>query len=74
MLRNNSKGLERCKTYVQGHIILHVTFDEKKSEIRFIKYVGALLKNYVFQPIVFGAENVLTAPNDVLSDIFTVLF
>jgi len=36
MLRNNSKGLERCKTYVQGHIILHGTFDEKKK----VKYVS----------------------------------
>jgi len=48
---------------------------EKKSEVRFRKNSGALLKKqYVFQPIVHGAENVSTAPNDVLSVTFAVLF
>jgi len=29
-LRNNSKGCERCETYVLGHRTLHGTFGEKK--------------------------------------------
>jgi len=47
----------------------------EKSEVRFIKNAGTLLKKqYVFQRIVLGAESVLTAPNDVLSEKFIVLF
>jgi len=47
----------------------------KKSEVRFRKNAGTLLKKqYVFKPVVYSAESVLTAPNDVLSDNFTVLF
>lgn len=29
-LRNNCKGLERCKIYVQGHRVLHGTFSQTK--------------------------------------------
>ena len=34
-LRNNSKGRERCETYVQGHRLLHGTFGVKR-----VKYVS----------------------------------
>jgi len=45
-LRNNSKvgRLERYETYVQGHRVLYGTLAKKKGEVRFRKYVGALLK------------------------------
>jgi len=32
-LRNNSKGRQRCKKYVQVDRILHGTFDEKKQYV-----------------------------------------
>ena len=68
-LSNNSKGLERCKTYVQRQRILHGTFGEKQSEVRFTKDAGALIKKqYVFKRIVHSTENVSTAPKDVLSE------
>ena len=49
---------------------------QKWSTVRFRKFAGALLKNtkHVFKHIVLGAESALTAPNDILSDKFTVLF
>jgi len=45
-LRNNSKvgRLERYETYVQKHRVLYGTLAKKKGEVRFRKYVGALLK------------------------------
>jgi len=47
----------------------------EKSVVRFRKNVGVLLnKQYVFKHIVLGAGSVLTAPNDVLSEKFIVLF
>jgi len=45
-LCNNSKGLERSKMYVQGHRVLHDTFD-KKNEVRIRKNFGSLLKKTV---------------------------
>jgi len=44
MLRNSSKGRERCKTYVQWYIILHGTFGEKKTKLHFGKNARALLR------------------------------
>ena len=46
-LRNNSKGVNVVKRTcnVQVHWILHGTFGPEKSEVRFIKNVGDLLKN-----------------------------
>ena len=48
----------------------------KKSEVRFRKNAGALLKKKqsVFQRVVLSAKSVLTAPNDVLSETLTVIF
>jgi len=60
---------------VQGHRCLHGRFGEKKCEVRFKKTAGALLKNECFfQRVALGAESILTAPNDVLSEKFTALF
>jgi len=35
-IRNNSKGRERCKTYLQGDRILHSTFGKNKA----VRYVS----------------------------------
>ena len=73
-MNNTSKGRERYETCVHGHKVCMALLG-KKSEVRFRKKAGTLLKKqYVFKPVVYSAESVLTAPNDVLSDNFTVLF
>ena len=65
-LRNNSKGRERCKTYMKGDI------GEKNSDVL---YVSEKTQTPIrLKHIVKCAESVLTAPNDVLSEKFTILF
>jgi len=51
-------------------------FWQEKHEVRFRKNACAFLdkKQWVFKHIVLGAESVLTARNDVLSEKITVLF
>jgi len=69
-LRNNSKTLERCENN-----FLHGTFDEKK--VKYLSDAGALVKRTwcVLNGIVLPwRRSVLTAPNDVHSDKFSVLF
>ena len=72
-LRNNSKAFERSKTYVQRHRFLQWRFWREKSVVQFRKNAGALLKNTVrFQT--YRTWLVLTAPNGVISEKFTISF
>jgi len=59
---------------VRGQRCLYGRFAEKKVKFVSENILALFSKKYVFQCIVLGAESVLTAPNNVLSEKFTVLF
>jgi len=64
VLKRKCKGTKVC-----------IVILAKKSEVRFRKNAGALLKKQsVFQRVVLSAKSVITAPNDVLSETLTVIF
>jgi len=55
---------------VQGHRVLHGTFGQKKGKSYISERTLALCSKtrYRLQHITLGAENILTPPNDILSD------